>query len=60
MSTNSRTGRQRSVDPDAVFALALDRARAPLPPAEAVRAEASALLSRRGRVQPLRAQVPPT
>lgn len=63
MTTNSRTGRKRSVDCAAVFALALERARGPLLPcvsAEPARAEASELLSRLGRARKLPAQVPPT
>lgn len=63
MSTNSRPGRQRSVDRDEVFALALERTHLPEPSAlqaEAARAAAAALLSRLGRVHPLTDQVPPT
>ena len=70
MSTNSRPGRKRRVDRNAVFALALQPhppVAAPCAPtAEAVRverAERAALLSRRGRAMPHRSplpQVPPT
>ncbi|MDE2121434.1 MAG: hypothetical protein KGJ64_12135 [Betaproteobacteria bacterium] len=63
MSTNSRPGRQHSVDRDEVFALALERTHPPQAPeqqAEAAHAAAAALLSRLGRVRPLDDQVPPT
>ena len=67
MSTNSRPGRTRRVDRDAVFALALQPHALPAAPCapatEALRAERAALLSRRGRALPPRRvlpQVPPT
>ena len=67
MSTNSRAGRSSSIDQDALFALALQRASAS-EPAHAAQApcSASALLARAGRVLPWpsgaarRDQVPPT
>lgn len=62
MTTNSRPGRQRNVDRDAVFALALERAHLPPNPQPAVDAARTTakLLSRLGRVRPLPDQVPPT
>ncbi len=63
MTTNSRPGRQSSVDCEAVFALALQRTHAAEPcvaRSDAAHAVAAELLSRLGRVHPLPAQVPPT
>ncbi len=67
MSTNSRPGRSSSIDHDAMFALALQRASV-CEPAHAAQepGAASALLARAGRVLPWpagaaqRDQVPPT
>ncbi|MDE2478993.1 MAG: hypothetical protein KGM87_08875 [Betaproteobacteria bacterium] len=67
MSTNSRPGRSRSIDHDAMFALALQRA-SDCEPAHVVQepCAASVLLARAGRVFPCpsgaagRDQVPPT
>ncbi len=64
MSTNSRPGRSNRVSRDTVYALALQRACAPLPdtlPAAGTSMpESTELHSRRGRARPRAAQVPPT